>query len=312
MNIQHLRYFIAVSSSGRFTAAAKELHVSQPTVSSGIAELEKQMEVKLFNRDSRHVSLTAEGRILLEYAVQIVDLLKEAKTELAAGEVLPGEKVRFGAVDGAVIYLLPDLLRDFSHRFPGVELTTSVSSSRPLMEEVLLNRSDFAVVTLPISHPQIEVISLVRDPLPLVVNPEHRFACRKSVAASDIAVEPLITFHPESVSRQIVDEEFAKKGVSLTASMEMSSPDAIRKLVESGAGIAFLSEMTVEDSLVSESLTEVQVRGLKLSREIGLIWRRGRHFSPGVRRLIEAILARFDHFAEAERFAGRVTDRSKG
>ena len=312
MNIQHLRYLIAVANTGGFTSASRELHVTQPTVSGGITELEKQLNAKLFNRDSRHVVLTAEGRVLLEYAVEIVDLLEEASGRLASGEVLPGERIRFGATDAAVIYLLPDLLKSFSQRYPGVELTTQVASSIPLVEEVLSNRSEFAVVSLPQSHPQIEVVSLTIDPMVLVVNPEHRFAGRASVSAAEVVEEKLIMFHSESVSRQIVQEGFAQQRLSVGASMEMGSPDAIRKLVEAGAGISYLPRMTVMDSVDAGSLAEVRVRNLDLTREIGLIWRQGRYFSPAVRRLLEAILEKFDRSAEGPRLAAGVRRRDKG
>ena len=311
MNTQHLRYLIAVASTGGFTSASRELHVTQPTVSGGINELEKQLSAKLFNRDSRHVVLTAEGRVLLEYAVEIVDLLEEATGRLASGEVLPGERIRFGATDAAVIYLLPDLLKMFSQRYPGVELTTQVASSIPLVEAVLSNRSEFAVVSLPQSHSQIEVVPLTIDPMVLVVNPEHRFAGRASVSAAEVVDEALIMFLGESVTRQIVEEGFAQQGLSVVASMEMSSPDAIRKLVEAGAGIAFLPWMTVADSVTSGRLQKVGVRNLDLTREIGLIWRQGRYFSPAVRRLLEAILETFDRSAERPRLAAGVKRRGR-
>ena len=94
--------------------------------------------------------------------------------------------------------------------------------------------------------------------------------------------------------------------------MEMSSPDAIRKLVEAGAGIAFLPWMTVADSVTSGTLRKVGVRNLDLTREIGLIWRQGRYFSPAIRRLLEAILEKFDRSAEWPRLAAGVKRRGRG
>ena len=106
MNLQHLRYFLAVARNGGFTQAAREMHVTQPTVSSGVADLERSLGVQLFNRDSRHVALTTEGRLLLSYAVQIEDLLEEAGERLERRDLEPGEGFQFGAIDAAVIYLL--------------------------------------------------------------------------------------------------------------------------------------------------------------------------------------------------------------
>ena len=103
MNLQHLRYFLAVTRAGGFTQAARTLHVTQPTVSSGIAELERHLGVKVFNRNGRSVELTLEGRTLLGYALQLEDVLGELEDRLHRREVSPGEGFRFGAIDAAVI-----------------------------------------------------------------------------------------------------------------------------------------------------------------------------------------------------------------
>ncbi|MBT4612235.1 MAG: LysR family transcriptional regulator, partial [Gemmatimonadetes bacterium] len=79
MNLQHLRYFLAVSRSNSFTQAARQLHVTQPTVSGGVAELEKELGVRLFHRAGRKVELTLEGRTLSNYALRIEDLVDEAQ-----------------------------------------------------------------------------------------------------------------------------------------------------------------------------------------------------------------------------------------
>ena len=113
MNLQHLRYFLAVARTGGFTQAAREMYVTQPTVSSGISELERALGIQLFNRDSRHVALTTEGHLLLSYAIQVEDLLEEASERLERRDLEPGASFQFGASDAAVIYLLPEILKEY-------------------------------------------------------------------------------------------------------------------------------------------------------------------------------------------------------
>ena len=96
MNLQHLRYFLAVARTGGFTPAARQMNVTQPTVSSAVLELEKSMGVQLFNRDNRHVALTTEGRLLLSYAVQVADLLEEASERLQRSDLEPGGAFSLG------------------------------------------------------------------------------------------------------------------------------------------------------------------------------------------------------------------------
>ena len=297
MNLQQLRYFLAIARTGGFTQAARDLHVTQPTVSSGLAELEKLLGVRLFNRGGRRVDLTMEGRSLLSYAVQVEDLLEEAEDRLRRGDTEAGGGFQFGAIDAAVIYLLPEILHSYRDAFPHIELSTQVAPSQYLVEDLLMKRSEFALISLPFEHPKIETIALVRDEMPLVVGAEHRFAGRR-VSAHSVAAEPLILFHRDSVSRRIVDERFAELGVTPRVAMEMRSPEAMRKLVEAGLGISFLPRMTVADALEAGALAIAPVRQLRFEREIGLAWWRGRYFSPAIRHLLEAIVSTYGKMEE--------------
>jgi DNA-binding transcriptional LysR family regulator len=289
MNLYHLRYFLSVTQTGSFSGAAKKMHVTQPTVSSGIAELERTLGVKLFNRGSRHVELTMEGRTLVNYAMQVQDLVEEAEDRLQRRDVLPGEGFQFGAIDAAVTYLLPEILKAYMRGYPDVSLSVQVAPSRYLVDDLLMNRSEFAVISLPFEHERIETVSIYRDSMPLVVGAAHVFAPRVKVTLQEVVQEPLMLFHADSVSRKIVDERFAEAGVSPGVVMEMRSPEAMRKLVEVGVGISFLPMLAVQESLDAGVLKVVDVDGVSFSREIGVAWRRGRYFGFGIRYLLEAI-----------------------
>jgi DNA-binding transcriptional LysR family regulator len=308
MNLQHLKYFLAVSRSGSFTQAARALHVTQPTVSSGVAELERALGVRLFHRTGRRAELTMEGRMLVGYATQVEDALDEVQGRLARGQVQTGEGFRFGAIDAAVIYLLPELLKQYMLDFPHLELKTQVAPSRYLVDDLLLNRSEFAVISLPYTHPKLETVAIYQEAMPLVVGPDHRFATRAAVLLSEVVKEPLILFHADSVSRKIVDERLGEAGLSPSVVMEMRSPEAMRKLVEVGLGISFLPELTVRESLARGALRCVPVEGVEFGRQIGVAWRRGRYFGPAVRSLLEAIFVRYGGSAAFAARAGHATE----
>ena len=291
MNLHHLRYFLAVARSGGFTQAARILNVTQPTVSSGIAELERRLGVKLFHRSSRQVVLTMEGRTLMTYALQVEDLLVEVEGRLSRRGARPGEGFQFGAIDAAVIYLLPEILKAYMAEFPELELSIQVAPSRYLVEDLLMSRSEFALISQPFQHPRIETIAIFQDAMPLVVGSEHRFAGRSTVSLEEVAREALILFYADSVSRRIVDNRFAEAGLNPRVVMEMRSPEAMRKLVEAGLGISFLPHATVAESLDKGALHAVGVDGVSFAREIGVAWRRGRYFGPAVRHLLEAIFS---------------------
>src|SRR6185503_12027788 len=191
MNLQHLRYLLAVSRLGSFTGAASAMNVTQPAISGGIAELESELGVKLFHRQGRKVELTSEGRSLMNYAVRIQDLVEEAGHRLTRRKAAMGETFQFGSIDAGAIYLLPDILRDYLAANPEVQLSVQVAASRYLAEDLLANRSEFAVLTLPFVHPRLETLSLCNDRLILCAGASHPFSRKRNVTMEQVVKEPL-------------------------------------------------------------------------------------------------------------------------
>jgi DNA-binding transcriptional LysR family regulator len=309
MNLYHLNTFLAVARSRSFTRAADDLHLTQPTVSSGVNELEKSLGVKLFNRSGRSISLTMEGRMLVSYAEQIHDLTTEAQDRMHQREVEPGESFRFGAIDAAVIYLLPPVLEAYHSSFPQVNMSVQVDASRFLVDDLMAGRSEFGILTLPLDHPKIDTLPLHKEALTLVVGSGHALARRKRVKLDEVARETLILFHEGSVSRKPLDEHLAEAGLSPGRVMEMSSPEAMRKLVESGVGVSFLPWMTVQDSVAVGALTELSVVGVSMSRQIGLAWRRGRYFSPVIQAFLDLVVDAFD---QSEAWSSKQNGEDQG
>jgi len=293
MNLQHLRYLLAVSRAGSFTGAASSMHVTQPAISGAIAELESQLGVKLFHRHGRKVELTIEGRSLMNYAVRIQDLVEEAGHRLRSRKSAQGESFQFGSIDAGAIYLLPDILRDYVASNPDVHLSVQVAPSRYLADDLLMNRSEFAVLTLPFDHPRLQTLPLCSDRLILCTGVAHAFSRKRSVTLQDVVKEPLILFQSDSISRKLVDEKFAEAGLSPRVVMAMRSPEAMRKLVEAGVGISFLPQLAAQEALRSGELHEVRVQGVNLNREIGLAWKKGRYLSPAIQGLLMAIVGKF-------------------
>src|SRR4030095_11211430 len=224
MNLQHLRYLMAVSRLGSFTGAASAMNVTQPAISSGIAELESELGVKLFHRHGRKVELTIEGRSLMNYAIKIQDLVDEAGHRLTSRTAASCEMFQFGSIDAGAIYLLPDILRDYLAKNPEVHLSVQVAPSRYLAEDLLTNRSEFAVLTLPFEHPRLDTLPLCSDRLILCAGASHPFTRKRSVTLDQVVGEPLILFHSDSVSRRLVDERFGEAGLTTRVGMGQRKP----------------------------------------------------------------------------------------
>ena len=186
-------------------------------------------------------------------------------------------------------YLLPEILKEYMRSYLGVALKTQVAPSRYLVEDLLMNRSEFALIHLPYSHPKIDTVPIYRDEMPLVVGTNYCFAHRREVELNEVVEEPLILFHADSVSRKVVDEKLAEAGLALGATMELRSPEAMRKLVEAGVGISFLPQLAVRESIDGGALVTVAVKSVSFEREIGVAWRRGRYFGQAVRLMLDTV-----------------------
>ncbi|MEE2753039.1 MAG: LysR family transcriptional regulator substrate-binding protein, partial [Candidatus Latescibacterota bacterium] len=127
----------------------------------------------------------------------------------------------------------------------------------------------------------------------LVVGSGHPLATRKRVKLDEVVRETLILFHEGSVSRKPIDEHLAEAGLAPGRVMEMSSPEAMRKLVESGVGVSFLPRMTVSESVKAGTLVELSVVGVRMGRQIGLAWRKGRYFSPAIQAFLNLMADAF-------------------
>ena len=141
--------------------------------------------------------------------------------------------------------------------------------------------------------------------MPLVVGAGHPLASRKRVRLEEVSEETLILFHRESVSRRLVDAHFGEAGITPGRVMEMSSPEAMRKLVEAGVGVSFLPHLTVRESIDQGRLKILAVSGVSLSREIGVAWRKGRYFGPAIRALLDVLFETYGRTAEWESAVSR-------
>lgn len=285
---------MAVFRTGSFTRAASEMNVTQPTISNGIRELEQFLDVRLFNREGRKVSLTMEGRTLVTYAIQIQDLVVEMENRVRSRDKISEIGFQFGAIDAAVIYLLPEILKGYLKEYSNLKLSVKVGPSRYLVEDLLQNKSEFAVISLPYTQDdRIETVSIYRDSMPLVVGATHPFVGKTSVTLKEVIQETLILFHNDSVSRKVVDDRFSRAGLFPKVIMELRSPEAMLKLVEIGVGISFLPLLTIRDSLSLGTLHSVEVEGVTFGREIGMAWRKGRYFGPTIQFLIDTIFQQY-------------------
>lgn len=279
--------FIAVVRTGSVSAAGRALHITQPAVSIRIRALEEQVGEKLFERSGRGVALTPAGIHLLPRAEEV---LRAVEGFAASAEEYSGARtgeLHIGTTDVASIYVLPRIYRKFLRRHERIDLSVRVEGTTLLLHALKERRIELAVVALPVAGDDLEVTEIGRDRLTAILPGNHPLALRKRIGLEELAATPMITFKGDSVTRGMVEREFDRRGISPSIAMEISSPEAIKKLVEVGLGFSFLPEQSVRQEVREKRLAAPAITGLRLDRKIGIVRMKELYFSPAARAFLE-------------------------
>ena len=287
MELSTLIAFVAVAKERNISAAARVIHVTQPAVSIRIRKLEESVGEKLFERSGRGVALTAAGIHLLPRAEEVLRASESFSS--AAGELtgVRGGELLLGTTDVASIHVLPPIYRNFLHRFDRIDLSVRVEGTAPLLHALREGSIELAVVALPVEGDDLDTTEIARDRLTAILPGNHALAGRKRLRLEELASTPMITFKEDSVTRRMVSLEFDRRRITPVIAMEISSPEAIKKLVEVGLGFSFLSERFVRLEVTEGRLAAPSIIGVQLSRKIGLVRLKDRYFSPAARAFLE-------------------------
>lgn len=239
MRLTQLRSFYAVARSGGFTAAAKLLHISQPTVTTQVRLLEEKYGIELFYRSGRTVKLTPLGEQLYEIAQKIFALETEAAHLVKdAGELKSGH-LRVGAVGP---FHVTEMLALFNRRYPGLQISVHIGNSEAVLEALVAYRTEVAVLAQFTDDPRLHSVPYSRHPVMVFVNRDHRFASRRSIRIAELDGEPMIMREEGSTTRKALDDALRKARVTPRVVMEIGSREAIREAVIKGLGIGAVTE----------------------------------------------------------------------
>ncbi len=277
MDLLLTRSLLAVAREGAIGKAAKRLHISQSALSRRLQQLASELGTELLSPQGRGVVLTEAGRLFVAEGAVLVERFDRAKAEVQALSPLEAGTVRIGGGATAVSYLLPEAMARFRKRHPGVRFRLEEAGSREVEQAVIDDRVELGVVTLPVYAKQLEVRPLTKDRIVLVAASDHPLVKRKRVVPEDLADLALIGFEGESAIRTLIDKALREARVEVNVVMEVRSIAAILRLVESTGSCAFVSELGVEGRPV------IDVRGLRIERDLGLVTRRGRPISAAAR-----------------------------
>jgi len=278
ITLKQLKTLQAVVEYRSYTDAAKALFMTQPAVSMQIKQMEEQIELPLFERDGKHISLTEAGTELLHYAQNIRQQLDEASLVLEELKGLKRGKLHLTMASTAN-YFAPQLIAAFHHEYPGAKVTLDVTNRSGLIDALKNNNSDMAIMGSPPKGYKLTGIPFMDNPLVAIASPSHPLARRTHIPLKELADEPFIVREADSGTRIAVERFFAKHDLQLTTGMEMNRSEAIKQAVMAELGLGIVSLHTIEMELALKRLVVLHIEDFPIMRHWHIVHRTGKRFA---------------------------------
>jgi len=280
LNLHHLRIFSRVAELGGFSRAAEAMHLSQPAVSKSVRELERQLQVTLFDRSAGAPRLTDAGAALLARSRELFAVERSAEEELRRLRGLEGGVLRIGASTTIATYLLPGYLARFRAAHPDVVLRIATANTRDIASALVERRVEVALVEGPVDDPRLSVIAWRSDELVLIAPPSHALAKKRRVTPADLATAPFIGRERGSGTRRVAEAALASEGITLRIALRLSSTEAIMRAVAAGLGVAIVSRAAIADQVALGHVVVLRLRGLEFPRALSELRLAGGAQSP--------------------------------
>jgi DNA-binding transcriptional LysR family regulator len=274
VDINKIGTFLRAAETLSFSETAKQLHMSQPTISHHIKTLEQEMGVVLFTRTNTGLQLTEAGRLLLPWAHRLLHDTNNMQAMMSSiQEDVVGE-LRITCSTTAGKYVLPQMAARFCQRYPGVKVSILACMPEDVTPKLLEGEAHIGVLSREIIDESLESQEFFRDIITLIVPANHRWSFRKIIQPDEILEEPLIIREETSGTRRVVLSELAKYDIGsndLNIFMELGNAEAIVRTVAAGYGIAFVSKLATACPLERGNVVDLKVEGLSLTRTIYMV-----------------------------------------
>jgi LysR family cyn operon transcriptional activator len=269
LELRHLRYFLAVADAAHFTRAATKLHVTQPTLSHQIRQLEDQLNLQLFDRVGRRVKLTAAGETLLPHARKVLRELEQAQTALGELHGLKRGLLRVGIVQTVNTCVIPEIVARFSADHAGIQVECGEMAVADIESDLEAGKLDLGISFLPPCSKALVGEALFSEELVTVVAAGHKLAKRRRMRVNELGGQPLALLAPKYCTRQLIDRAFADAAVKPDVRVEMNSVASILSTVRRTELVSLLPSLALcsqDDGLKTIALTNPTPR-----RSIGLV-----------------------------------------
>lgn len=294
MNLKQLEAFVHVAEGRSFSKAAKELFLTQPTVSAHIAGLEKELNARLFVRNTKEVKLSEEGKLLYDSAKQIVVLQKKIEKTFLENEKKEEHCITIAASTIPAQYLLPEILVKFNEKYPNEQFKVIETDSAKVVEEVLNHSVDIGFTGTVLEKKDCKYIPFYQDELVVIAPNTEKFK-KLQQEATDIRwilQESVIMREEGSGTRKEAEKQLRKIGIdigklNIVASME--NQEAIKKSVENGMGVSIISKLAAEEEMKKGRIIGFSLMEEDGKRDINVVYNRSFQLSHLSERFVKTV-----------------------
>ncbi len=286
---RHFKAFVAVAQHLHFTRAAEEVHMTQPSLSLLIKQLEERLNVRLITRNTRHVRLTDMGRAFLPLAEKSVAEMDAAVRHMRDLSDLKAGRVTVAAFPSVAANQLPPILVEFRRRYPEVKVQIIDSVWGTVVEKVRDGQADFGIGSQPPKMDNLNFEQIYDDEIMLLAKREHPLAARASLDWEDISGEEIIALATDTGVRHSIDMALADSGVTFRPVMEPSLIQTVAALVMAGAGIGVILSSYLK-AVNMDGLVVIPLYRPHVLRPVGLITRRDWQLTPAAEVMLKMVV----------------------
>ncbi len=298
MTIRHMRIFIAVADHGKMSTAAQALYMTQPSISQAIGEIEREYDVKVFERLARRLYITEAGSHLLDYARHIVSLYDEM--EASVRNLGQGLQLRIGATVTVGTCVIGDIIDAFEKKFPKNKPQVLIDNTDSIERKILESSLDVALVEGLVKSPELICQPVMEDELVLVCGRNHPFWGRKNLDSADLQGVPFILREKGSGTRELFENRLREKNIVVEEGWVSNNSEAIKNAAIRGYGPTVISKRLVEKELEGQSLRIIPIRDMSMKRQFRLIYHKNKYISASMQEFINLCI-KIQHAGKAER-----------
>ena len=267
--------FKEVAETHNITLSARNLHMSQPSISLQIQNLECEYNTIFFDRTNKGVTLTKEGKIFYDRICTILDILESFKEEINTLSKDPRRLIYLGATSTIGEYVLPNILAFLFRTHPEVDFKVKIANTESITQDVLDKKIHIGLTVGPVSqYKNLKVESFWEDELVVVLPYSHPWASRKSITLAELSQERMVTREASSATRKVMEVALKESGLDpeqLNVKMELGSTQAIKQVVAAGLGITIISSLAVSKERDRRLFKILKIRDAPLKLPLSLL-----------------------------------------